>query len=116
MSDEKCCCCIPIEPGVKVLGGFCILATVLCISTFFFGKNFYELFWPIIIFYTLMSSIWIYTFASPSAESRRITFWSFICLIWVGVASYETYLLAAGRLGDYLCSPEKVAKINETLE
>ena len=116
MSEEKCCCCIPIEIGAKLLGGFCILATAMCVLTFWFSKEFYELFWPIIIFYGLMSSMWIYAFADPSYKSREIAFWTFVVLIWTGVAVYETYLLCAGKLGDYLCSPETVEQLGEALD
>ena len=116
MSDEKCLCCIPIEPGVKVLAGFSVIGTILSASTFWFDKAFFDLFWPIIILYGLMSAIWITNFASPSEGSRKFVFLSFFVLIFLGVASYETWLGLNGDFISYLCNESKLAKMNESLE
>ena len=109
---EKCCFCLPIECGVKALATFCILATIMCGASFWIAKDFFNLWWPIILLYGAMSGLWIYTFVRSTEESRKATFFGFCVLIWFGVAVYETYIFASGQMNDYLCSEENVATIN----
>ena len=111
MSKETCLCCIPIEPGVKVLAGFSILGTIMVGTTFWLDKDFFNLFGHIIVLYFLMSLVWILTFTS--GLSRKFVFTSFMILIWLGVATFETYIFASGQMGDYLCSQENVDTMNE---
>ena len=66
MGEAKCCCFIPIEAGVKILASFCILAAIFLLITYWIDLHFYKLFWPVIVLYAIMSSMWIYAFASPS--------------------------------------------------
>ena len=79
----KCCCCFPIECGVKTIGVLTILSTITAGVQIYLEPEWQNLMLPFAIASGLMSLLWIFNWVNDGESSRRIAFLGYLCLALV---------------------------------
>ena len=112
----KCCCCFPIECGVKTIGVLTILSTITAGVQIYLEPEWQNLMLPFAIASGLMSLLWIFNWVNDGESSRRITFLGFLCLALVFQMGYYAYLIFNGAIMDKICTHENVDEFNHEVE
>ena len=107
MSKVKCCCCIPIEIGIKIIAALTIFGT-LSLTGFSFYKDLMSTFLPIVCSSALMSIVWIFTFIYDRFWTRRMSFWAYLILIPILNTALWALILYKGHLADTVCVRENI--------
>ena len=89
-SRVKCCGCVPIEIGIKIIAALTILGT-LGLTGFSFYKDLMSTFLPIVCSSALMSIVWIFTFIYDRFWTRRMSFWAY--LIFIAILNTIAYAI-----------------------
>ena len=112
-SDEKCCLCFPLECGVKALAVLTIFGTIFTAYTAYVIEGGWASYGVIVACSAVMSLVFIFALASPSEQSRKIAFLTWIIAIVVVMRVWYTYVLLNGSVWDIMCHQETVDAINE---
>ena len=106
---SKCCICIPLEIGVKLIAAMTILGTIgtgySCYTDPAYGKVFYPIFWSALA----MSIIWTFTLISDSRGTRKLAFWGSLTLRVLLHAVWYGYCILQGTAQAYACNEERLA-------
>ena len=116
MSSVKCCCCIPIEVGAKLIAAFTILGTVALSWSSFTDAEYRKVFLPIAITGAIMSLIWLFSCIHDRFWSRRLCFWGSLSLRFAFHAIWYSIVIFNGTATDYACLPESLEGYNERIE
>ena len=115
MKEKKCCICFPLECGIKVLAVLTFLGTATLVFESYMNDGMFSLYWPQIATCGAMFLCWIYTFALPTAQNRRMAHLAWIVLVViVGRISYLAIILN-GSATDFYCEEHDIEKYNEVL-
>ena len=102
--SEKCCFCIPLDIGVKILATVIIIGTALSvINSTFLEENGWEFWWHLNTVQLIMSLFWIIALAKPQVETKKAAFWAYLVLITFGANIIYSYLIFSGDLASHLC-------------
>ena len=116
MKDEKCCCCFPLDCGMKGLAFLTIFGTVMLSVESYMNVGMFSLYWPQIATCAVMSLFWVYTFALPSSPNKKLTHLAWIILVViVGRISYLVVILN-GAATDLYCDENDIQQYNEVLK
>ena len=110
---ENCCICFPIDCGVKTYAVIMMIGAIGTGGLCLYDSNFAETFWVAATLLTLMSIVWLYTFCSPSEDSRKSAFLAFVVIALIVGPLYTAYQLYTKEIYDYACSDENIAHYNE---
>lgn len=103
MSGEKCCCCFPLDCGMKTLGVFTVLGTIAFMIQCFMIEELWSLWSPLIAAYGIMSLIWLFALISPTESNRKMTLIAWLILI-VGCARvYYLWVILNGEALERFC-------------
>ena len=112
---EKCCLCIPLDCGVKLLAIISILGTMSLGVTSYMNRereSNLAIFLPFTIISAIMSLIWICALVSPSESTKKMAFLGYVSLILVGSSGYYAYLIWSGKTLAWLCSADSIGHMN----
>ena len=111
---SKCCFCIPLEIGVKLIAALTILGTVGTAYTCYTDKLYAETFSPIFWSALLMSIIWIFTLAHDTPATRKLAAWgSLVLRVLVHFFCYGYGIFITGNAQGCFCTEERITLINE---
>ena len=105
--SEKCCFCIPLDIGVKILATVIIIGTGLSvINSTFIEENGWAFWWHLNTVQLIMSLFWIIALVKPQAETKKAAFWAYLVLITFGANIIYSYLIFSGELASHLCETQ----------
>ena len=111
---SKCCFCIPVEIGVKLIAAMTILGAVATGYSCYTDKAYGEVFNPIFWSALLMSIIWIFTLIHETPATRKLAAWgSLVLRVLVHFVCYSYAIFITEKAQGYVCSEEGLAKMNE---
>ena len=107
---SKCCFCIPVDIGAKLIAAMTILGTVgtgyTCYTDKAYAEAFQAIFWSAL----LMSLIWIFTLIHETPATRKLAAWgSLILRVLVHFFCYSYAIFITGNAQGYICTEEKLA-------
>ena len=113
---EKCCLCLPLDCGVKVLGILCIMGTLGMGATCYMNKDREEnlkIFVPFLVCSAILSLLFILSFISPSESSKKTVFLGYVVLSLVISTGYYAFMIYNGTMLNWLCSADSIGHMNE---
>ena len=111
--DKKCLFCFPLECGVLTLAILTFLSTIwLAVVAFWGDENGLALYGVSFACCAVMSIAFIYGYASPSEDSRKIVFITYIVTIVLGARIWYTYNILNGKVYEAVCHEETLEQIN----
>ena len=112
----KCCCCIPIEIGVKLIGILTILSTIGQGIWLYTKPEWQSTMLPYVIGGAIMSLIWILAFVSDGEGTRKIAFLAYLCICLVGSMGLYAYQIYTGAITEKICTRENIDEMNHEIE
>ena len=80
---EKCCCCLPIDCGVKTLCVFTVLGAIALCGQAYAFPDYREIFLPFAVSTTILSLVWINAWINPTESSKNMLFLAYVILMLV---------------------------------
>ena len=113
MGEEKCCCCLPLDCGVKTIAVLTMISTVF--NTFFAiaQPELRALYVPAAVALVVLSYFWLAAWCSPSEGSKKAVSLAWLVLAVVFGSILKLYNIFSGKYGDYACSEATLAEHNE---
>ena len=109
---EKCCCCLPIDCGVKTLGVFVTLGAIALCGQAYAFPDYRDIFLPMAVSTTILALVWINAWINPTESSKNMLFLAYLVLMLVFNMGYQAYLTLNGKLADYNCRPDSLNQYN----
>ena len=114
--EQKCCICIPLDTGMRVLAALTALQLIGSLVTPFIMEGMtYMLIVPFAICSGLMTIMWLCALCGEDdLQKRHRTMISWIVLMLLAKNVYYLILICNGSLLDIMCTESQVDQINET--
>ena len=116
MANIKCCYCIPIDIGIKILAVLTILDAISLSIFCFKGVQILKVFLPPAIFGLIMSLVWVFQFFHDRLWTRKLSFWAYLVLKFVFQLIWYTAVLFNGYFTALLCNDEYLELFNKGKE
>ena len=109
---DHCCCCFPIECGVKFLAFLVILSAIVSGANAVYDEEWLKLFWPELTVTVVMALTFLYSWVAPSEDSRKHTLLVWVvAVVIVGSLLYGWHIVGGGY-DQFACSTEKLQERN----
>ena len=106
--SEKCLCCFPLECGIKTLAILTIVGTIILGINTHFIFNAWNVYWPMILCYLLMSNVWLIALFNTSKGTKKFAFYGWIVLVVLVARIYNTFIIWNGSLMEAMCHEEVI--------
>ena len=104
---QKCCICLPIDIGMKMLAGLIMLSTTISvINATFIEEDGWSFYWHLLSIQLIVTIFWIIALVKPSLETKKAIFWAYLVLITLGANIIYSYLILSGKLASHLCNTQ----------
>ena len=109
---ENCCCCLPIDCGVKTLAVLTILGTVFVIFNCIMVPELRALYIPAAIAQCVLCYFWLAAWCSPSEGTKKAVSLAWLVLAVVFGSCLKLYNIFSGKMGEYACSDAALSEHN----
>ena len=113
MGEEKCCCCLPLDCGVKTLAVLTMIGTVFVIFNAIALPELRVLYLPAGIAQVILCYFFLAAWCSPSEGTKKAVSLAWLVLAVVFGSILKLYNIFSGKMGDYACSEEALSEHNE---
>ena len=113
MGEEKCCCCLPLDCGVKTLAVLTMIGTVFVIFNAIALPELRALYLPAGIAQAILCYFWLAAWCSPSEGTKKAVSLAWLVLAVVFGTALKLYNIVSGKMGDYSCSEAVLSEHNE---
>ena len=109
---ETCCCCLPLDCGVKTLAVLTILGTVFVVFNCFFVPELRELYIPAALAQSVLCYFFLAAWVSPSEGTKKAASLAWLVLAVVFGSALKLYNIWSGKMGEYACSDAQLSEHN----
>ena len=110
---ETCCCCLPLDCGVKTLAVLTMIGTVFVVFNCFYVPELRELYIPTAIAQSVLCYFWLAAWCSPSEGTKKAASLAWLVLAVVFGSALKVYNIWSGKMGEYACSDAALAEHNQ---
>ena len=101
---ENCCCCIPIDCGVKAIAAFIIIKAAATLLGCFTEEGGWSFYWSLLAVQFVMVVLLIPALTVPSKSTKNLFFWAQILVNLICAGIIYSYLVFSGKFADRVCS------------
>ena len=112
MGEEKCCCCLPLDCGVKTLAVLTMIETVIVIFSAIALPELRVLYLPAGIAQVILCYFFLAAWCSPSEGTKKAVSLAWLVLAVVFGSILKLYNIFSYE-GDGFCSDEALSEQNE---